>query len=111
MKFELCRQIFEKYPNKKFREKRYSGSIHDEASIRFSQFCERPWQDEYLYKIDILNRCGAEDMVLVDKSKISACGKDKERLCNRTRNKFISEQFVCSIFHVNGIKTAKSQAT
>jgi hypothetical protein len=55
MKFEFSRLIFGKYSNKKFRENRSRESIRDEASIRFSQFCERAWQDAYLYKIDVLH--------------------------------------------------------
>ena len=101
MKLATSRQIFEKYSNKKFRENRSSGSTHNEASIRFSQFRERARQDAYLYKIGVLYRCDTEHMLLVVKRKISACGNDKERLYNRTHNKFISEQFVCSMFHAN----------
>jgi hypothetical protein len=49
MKHELFRPIFEKYPNIKFKENPSIGSQtvpcgqtdrHDEANIRFSQFCE-----------------------------------------------------------------------
>jgi len=50
MKLEFSQQIFEKYPNNKFRKNFSSGSrvvsggrrtnIHDEANSRFSQFCE-----------------------------------------------------------------------
>jgi hypothetical protein len=49
-KFEISRQIFEKYSNKKFRENSSSGGRvvpcgrtdrHDKANSRFSQFCER----------------------------------------------------------------------
>jgi len=50
MKLEFSRQIFENYPNIKFRENSSSGSRvvscgrtdrRDEANSRFSQFCER----------------------------------------------------------------------
>jgi len=50
MKLEPSRQILEKYSNIKFHEYPSSGSRvvpcgradrHDEANIRFSQFCER----------------------------------------------------------------------
>jgi hypothetical protein len=64
----------------------------------FRNFANAPDKTHFLRRLTYYT---AVCTILVAKRKISGFGNDKERLCNTTCNKFISEQFVCPMFHPN----------